>query len=440
MLTGKYFLLGWSIVVLSAVGVLPSWADTIFLVNPKANQEQATPQETFAEVQLKKGLASLIQGDLKAAEAALRESLKLKPDQVSALVGLADVNVRKGQKNEAAEYLQKALTLAPQNPAVQRSWGRYLASQKRFGEAEAAFKKAISLNPGSAALAQVELGDLYLAGMNNPAKAIPAYRAAISLDPRVPGAHYSLGMALGSSGETAKAEGEFQEAGRQEPGNPMPLQALAVLYLQRRELDKALQSFSEALKVQPEFIPAHMGRGEVFEATGKDASALAEYSAVLKVGPKFAPAYVKIGVIHQRHNRAAEAKQAYLSAIGIDPSQVIAYNNLAFEAAERRVNLDEAVTWAKKAVSLQPQIAQFQDTLGWVYRARGELDQAALALNKAVSLNPSDPDVFYHLGLVYAEAGKNREAATALKKALDLKPDFPASADARRRLVQLGKQ
>lgn len=42
----------------------------------------------------------------------------------------------------------------------------------------------------------------------------------------------------------------------------------------------------------------------------------------------------------------------------------LAYNNLAWLLAERKIKLDEAVIWAKKAADLAPQLPHVQDTLG----------------------------------------------------------------------------
>ena len=66
---------------------------------------------------------------------------------------------RKGRSQEARERLQKARGLDPENASVHEAWGRFLHSQKQFGEAEAAFKKAIALDPKLVS-ARMDLGDL----------------------------------------------------------------------------------------------------------------------------------------------------------------------------------------------------------------------------------------------------------------------------------------
>jgi tetratricopeptide (TPR) repeat protein len=414
------------ITLLLVVSAFSPAAESIF------GQDAANP----AEVQMGLGLSSLAKGDLSGAESAFRESLRINPNTVGSLVGMAGVQIQKGDSKQAESYFHKAIAVAPKEPAVQRSWSRYLVTQKRYPEAEAALKAAIADAP-AAAVTQEELGELYLTSMNRPADALKAFRSAVTLDSGFGQAHYGIGAALLATGEAIHAEAELKTAAHALPGDPMPIQALGVAYMMEKKYTEAVQSFSQALTLRPGQVPWYMARAEAFEDLGAEDKALADYEACIKANEKFAPAYVKIGVIHQLHNQTADAERAYKAAISIDPTQAFAYNNLAFGSAERKEHLDDALNWASKAVELKPEFPQFQDTLGWVRRARGELVEAARVLEKAKTLKPEQPDVYYHLGVVYAEQGRGNDAATAFQQALALNSSFSNSPDARQRLAQL---
>ena len=114
--------------------------------------------------------------------------------------------------------------------------------------------------------------------------------------------------------------------------------------------------------------------------------------------------------------------------------------NLAWLAAERKTQLDAALTWARKAVELEPKVPQFQDTLGWVHRARGALDKAADVLQKATKIEPPQAVIWDHPGIVQAERKKTKDAAIALKQALQSQQNFSESEDARKRLAELEKK
>jgi Flp pilus assembly protein TadD len=144
-------------------------------------------------------------------------------------------------------------------------------------------------------------------------------------------------------------------------------------------------------------------------------------------------------MIHQQRGRTSQAKKAYLEAVALDPKQAIAFNNLAFLAIGEQSRLDDALHWAQQAVELAPAVAPFQDTLGWVHRARSEFTEAVMVLKKAAALDPRQAEIHYHLGIAYAESGKPREAGAALRKALEIGGDFEGAKDARRRLDELAK-
>jgi tetratricopeptide (TPR) repeat protein len=145
-----------------------------------------------------------------------------------------------------------------------------------------------------------------------------------------------------------------------------------------------------------------------------------------------------LGVAYEAAGRFDEAERAYLDAVARDPLLYGAYNNLAFMCAQRKVKLDEALKWAQRANDLAPRSGTVRDTLGWVYRARGDLTKAARTIEEAARLSPDDATIQYHLGIVYSELGRKPESVAALKRALALSPNFRQAADARQRLQELG--
>lgn len=403
-----------------------------------SSPDRQSKPETEAERMYNSGVAALARGDLDEAKLAFQESLQFGSVRIEALLGLSQVALRLGEAGAAEGHLQEAMALAPRSAKVQTAWGRYLFFRQEFQAAEAAFKRAIELDPKSVA-PHIFLGNLYLTGLRQPQAAIAAYQAGLTLNSSHAGARFGLGSALAAAGDIEQAKTELEEAIRLAPTSPLPLAVLGGLYAAEKNYDQALEVFAAALDAQPKFAQAHLARGDVFVAKGEDGKALAEYEAALQIAPKLGAAYTKIGLVHEQNQRVAEAEQAYRAAIEMDPRQVIAYNNLAYRAAERKTQLDEALAWAQKAVELAPKVASFQDTLGWVHWARGELDTAAAVLEKAAALKPQGPVIFYHLGVVYAETGQAREAAEALGRALTLKKDFAGAEDARRRLAALGQ-
>jgi Flp pilus assembly protein TadD len=122
----------------------------------------------------------------------------------------------------------------------------------------------------------------------------------------------------------------------------------------------------------------------------------------------------------------------------LDPQAVVAANNLAWMYAETSSNLEVALQLAKTAKAAQPQLAEIDDTLGYVYLQKQQADLAVPPLRDAVAKDPANPLYHYRLGLAYARSGRADAAKRELRQALELKADFPGAEDARRVLTTLG--
>jgi tetratricopeptide (TPR) repeat protein len=391
---------------------------------------------TPSDQHLQKGMADLRSNDLQAAETAFEDTLKSDPKRVEALIGLAEIALKRGKTEVTQRYLKQANSVAQKNLAVHLAWAKFFLFQKQWHEAEAEFKKAIETDP-KALVPRLALADFYRANLHEPKKAITAYHEALRLDPQQAAAHYALGIALADDGQQDKAVREWEEAGRLVPSNPVPFQTIGRFYVFRKENAKALEFMSLAIKAQADYAPAYMDRADIYFATGEQDKALQDYQAAIAIAPKSAGAYVKMGMIYERRQQWSAAEQALKTAVALDDKQAVAYNNLAWLAAEGHIAQDNALTWANRAVSLAPQVLEFQDTLAWVLRTRGKLEQAVSLLEKISAEKPDESMLIYHLGVVYADMGNRNKASAAFDKALKLKGNFPAADDARRRLEVL---
>jgi TPR repeat protein len=100
-----------------------------------------------------------------------------------------------------------------------------------------------------------------------------------------------------------------------------------------------------------------------------------------------------------------------------------AMNNLAYLWAEQGKELDKALIWAGKAVSMEPENGAFVDTLGWVLFKKGRHDEALGRLAEAEKLNSEDANILDHLAETYFKLGKKAEAAQYWKRAIEQSAD-----------------
>jgi Tfp pilus assembly protein PilF len=120
---------------------------------------------------------------------------------------------------EAAEAdLREALRLLPHDAQLNSDLGLILAQRGKLAEAEAWFRIAVALSPGDAE-ANNNLG-VALLNQGKAEQAEPWLRAAVALRPTYPEARNNLGVALRKQGKPEEAAQEFREALRLRPDWP----------------------------------------------------------------------------------------------------------------------------------------------------------------------------------------------------------------------------
>ncbi|HEX5708994.1 MAG TPA: FG-GAP-like repeat-containing protein, partial [Pyrinomonadaceae bacterium] len=93
------------------------------------------------------GLSALQVGDDVRAEAKLKETTALAPEEPAAWANLGLLYLRQRQHDRAAESVERARQLAPDNSRVHFLAGLVESGRGRYAEATAAFKRAVELDP-----------------------------------------------------------------------------------------------------------------------------------------------------------------------------------------------------------------------------------------------------------------------------------------------------
>lgn len=396
-------------------------------------------QRTQAERTAERGFEALLGGDLKRAEDAFRQALQADPKLPAALVGLADVRLRQRRPADAKGLLDQALANEPRNAALHAALGRYYFSQGDLARAKVSYTEAIRLDP-KAPLPHVDLADLYATAERNPRAAAAEYRKALAIRPDFHSARIGLGLALLAAGDADGALVELQRVAQDSPKDPTAWHLIGRIHASQKRYGDAAAALSQALRIQPDFLPALLDRADVYAQSGEERKAAADYEQVLERRPDDAVSRVKLGMVYQRLGQTDRAEAAYRAALKTNPDLPPAVNNLAMIELRKGRNLDEALALSRKAVALAPEVPQFHDTLGQVLRARGDRSGAIAATEKATTLRPPQADIWYHLARLYEEAGSKDPAIKAYRRALEIDPKFQDAAAARTRLQALGAQ
>jgi type IV pilus assembly protein PilF len=105
----------------------------------------ATPQYPYSNL----GVAYYHKKEYEQSEKYYLQALKIKPDFVRALYGLAKTYIAMGKTSEAIEKLEKAAQLAPESAAVQFELARACSLKGDYRKAYAAYVRVVQLDPDS---------------------------------------------------------------------------------------------------------------------------------------------------------------------------------------------------------------------------------------------------------------------------------------------------
>lgn len=91
-------------------------------------------------------------------------------------------------------------------------------------------------------------------------------------------------------------------------------------------------------------------------------------SEVVKNDPSFNKAWELLGVINDKEENNDKAVEFYEKALSINPDMPVSLNNLAWNYAEKGVNLNKALEYSERANKLIPGNSSFIDTLNQVQK------------------------------------------------------------------------
>jgi hypothetical protein len=95
------------------------------------------------------------------------------------------------------------------------------------------------------------------------------------------------------------------------------------------ELDAAIDSYKQALKIKPDYAEAHSNMGAALKETGELDAAIDSYKQALKIKPDYAEAHSNMGAALQEKGELDAAIDSYKQAIKIKPDFADAHRNLS---------------------------------------------------------------------------------------------------------------
>lgn len=217
--------------------------------------------------------------------------------------------------------------------------------------------------------------------------ALQSYRLALDRDRRSAQLHVRIGATQLKLGEPEKALQSFHQALELEPNHPDALRWVAMLYTSQGKLDLAIDAYERLLKTQPDdpFLMSTLADLDVLQ--GRLSQAIDLYHALIREVGSTTQLHFNLGVLHGRLNQ-----------------------------------FDDAIGELSRAFELSPDSLDTRIALGLTYELSGRLEEAAAHYEDAIRLDALNPRLYHHLARVHLNANRFAEAAADYQAILDLMP------------------
>ena len=181
-----------------------------------------------------------------------------------------------------------------------------------------------------------------------------------------------------------KSKKNAERAARRAMASKLFTQALS-----EKDYQKAIQLYSEAIELDPNFAEAYSNRGYAKYLLGEEENALQDYDKAIELNPNLSEAY----------NNRGNAKES------------LGDENGALEDFD-------------KAIELNPDYANAYNNRGVVKRELGDTAEAMIDFNKAIRLRGNFSEAYCNRGVLKEKIGDNNGALLDYNVAIDLNPFF----------------
>ncbi|CAN5136872.1 hypothetical protein BH10CYA1_BH10CYA1_58260 [soil metagenome] len=264
-------------------------------------------------------------------------------------------------------------------------------------------------------------------------------------------------------GDWAKALADVTAVIALEPDEEDHYCRRGLIFTEQGELQKALDDFAHASKINPDNVQSHVGAAEAHMATEDYASAFKHYDRSIELAHavpilhvpalyvqralclyeldrsdkafedldeaialnnKFARAYFIRGWLRSRMKQRAEAIKDFSTAIecaeDCNSEDCNSYYVVRAWEYYKLGDYESSERDCLRAINLDAEEPAPYDTLCRIKLESGEFDKALEIANQCIAISPEHPEIYDALSLCYAKMGKKAEARQARETAIEL--------------------
>lgn len=373
------------------------------------------------------GSIRLQQNRLPEGASLLKEAIRLEPHLVGAHLNLAELYTVQGKPELALPLYRHVLTLDPSNEAARLALAR---SETEKGN----YKQSLEVaQPALSALKQSPdglfvLATDYLKTGDHDAAAVLAHDW-MRLPDMPPDWSMKFALLLAREGVVPEAIDILEGIKQKGPLSYELAFNLAGTYVLEKHWALALDSYDQALSMNPKAVPALRQAAAIAEQQGQLERSLAYWMRAKKIEPDDPEILEGYGRVCLKMDLLEDAEPALIKAAEIRPDDA-SYQYTLAAAKVGKKQFEAAQGLLEGLLKQKPSSAQLQYALGSVLYLQGQLDGAAKHLRESLRLQPDQLAPYYYSALIERDRGHDEEAIRMLQELLHRYPDHAPSCEA----------
>jgi tetratricopeptide (TPR) repeat protein len=378
------------------------------------------------ELRLKLGIVALAGGKLDEAREAAETVLGHQPENDEAIMLLVDTARKPEDIAKARQLLQHLPAPAAHGASAVIGLGLLDLRENHLTEAEAAFQKALTLDPKSSS-AYTALSALYRA-RRDVAKTDDAMAHAAQLSPPRSPRKLQYAQFKIQNGDLPAAKRILQEMVEQTPDYLPALFTLAEIAANEKKFDESADLVAKVLARDSAYPEAVLLSSRLKLQAGKTAKAVAELEGMVKAYPQSAQAQYQLAAAYVADHQLDKANASLAQALALQPD----YTEAIVLQAGLNINsgnFGAAIAALKPVVEKNPRVLQPWLLLADAYRKQGNFDEALAVFDQIEKHFPKQPQTPLSKGFIYLQQNKKTEAREAFRQTLALSPGYPPAEE-----------
>ena len=194
-------------------------------------------------------------------------------------------------------------------------------------------------------------------------------------------------------------------------------------YYRRRQFTRAIEQFTRALALKPDYDLVVINMANAYRALGRDREAMIGYRRFMELDPKNAQIRYEAAQILIDGGNLDEARRELTQALALEPKLAAARNALGVLAL-RRGDISGAEREIRAAIEEKPDVRLAHFNLALLAEQQGDPSRAVAEYKKEIELHPNSYKAAFNLGRLYEGQGDRQSQVAAFRQAIEMNPFF----------------